>query len=150
MSQSRARDFPSALCATWIAALIFGACTTEHEKVAQAAPTPAEAKSSEVRRVFPLRYARAQEIADTCMELLEVSTHMPDRWNGFCILMTPESWAEHSHPPLGEWTRSAQTQVVADPDSNSVIATVPVEDVDDLDRIAELVARLDVDVIEGH
>jgi hypothetical protein len=147
MSRSNARHFASAFCAAWIAGLGFGACTTAQEEAPQEAPRPTEARPDEVRRVFPVRYAQAQEIADTILELLEASTHMPDRWNGFCALMTPEYWAAHSQPVREEWSRSAGTRVVADPVSNSVIATVRVEDVDDLERIAELIERLDTDPI---
>jgi hypothetical protein len=125
-----------------IAAFFAAACVTPPEVAPQAAP--AESVSHEgIRYVFYVLHGNAEEIADTLKELLEANEYASSRRNlGFCALMTPEFWAEQKNAPL---RTGLETRIVADARTNSIIIHAHLDELDDMQRMSEIIQRLDID-----
>jgi len=85
--------------------------------------------------VIPLEYAAADEIADTLEELLEASRRVQQG--------QARQGAQGATAPLQQ--QGVETKIMVHPSTNSLLVmAMP----DDMPRILELVARLDIDVIE--
>lgn len=90
-----------------------------------------------VFEVIPLEFASADEIADTIEELLEAGRRAATGANRA---------REGAAGPTGQLQQgTTETRIMVDPRTNSLLVmAMP----DDMPRIKELVARLDVDVVE--
>jgi hypothetical protein len=139
------------LCAGSIALMFLGACSTPQgdmnltaqqivpEEVLKRSPV-----QSGVRHVFFLLHADADEVASTLTELIQASRRSADTRNirlGYCALMTPEFWAQQKRNPS---CGVLETQILADSHTNSVLVIPSIDEPDDVDRMAELIHRLDV------
>jgi general secretion pathway protein D len=89
--------------------------------------------------VMPLEFASAEELADTITELLEASRKAQQARGATVAAANGVSAALQ--------TGQADAKILVDPRTNSLLVmAMP----DDMPRIKELIARLDVDVVQGE
>jgi type II secretory pathway component GspD/PulD (secretin) len=126
------------LCSGLFAVILVSACSSPRATTPKAAPSDVG-----IRRVFVLRHSDARSIADMLTGVVDASERaMGARHQGSCALMLPEVLARQKELSS---QRNLGLRFVADPSTNAVIVTVRAEDAEDLERVAELIRRLDDD-----
>ena len=129
--------------AALIAALFAAGCAASREIRSPSLPLEAP-RRNEVRYVFYVLHADAQEIADTLVEMLEASRRTSISRNvGFCAFMTREFWDAQKSGPQ---PKGMECRIVADSKTNSIVITLLATELDDVPRMRELIRRLDQDL----
>jgi hypothetical protein len=104
-----------------IAFLLLAACTTSSSQAPKTEIAPASVRAAPTMHVFHLKYADANEMSGIVQELFPVP-----------------SWEENIYYP--------GVRVVSSLRTNSIVVCVDTEKAADMERIAALVASLDVEI----